>query len=61
MIKILYKFIGRIILAFGLIYSFNLIMVNMNLSIPINIYTVLFIALLGFPGLFALVGLILLI
>lgn len=61
MIKNIYRLLKHIIFAFGLIYSFNIIMANMNINIPVNIYTILFVTMLGFPGLFSLVGLVLLI
>jgi pro-sigmaK processing inhibitor BofA len=45
------KIIKRIILAFVLLYSYNLIAVSYNLMIPINIYTVLILTFLDGPGL----------
>lgn len=60
MIKNIYKFFKHVVFAFGLIYSFNIIMTNLNINIPVNIYTILFVSMLGFPGIFTLVGLILL-
>ena len=36
-------------------------MVNLNLNIPINIITIMVVTFLGFPGLFAIIGLLLLI
>ncbi len=57
--KIIYKIIKRIIFAFTLTYGFNIIMGNIDLFIPLNIITIGIVTLLGFPGLFALVGIIL--
>ncbi|MBP3841220.1 MAG: pro-sigmaK processing inhibitor BofA family protein [Bacilli bacterium] len=45
----------RIMFSCFLLYGYNLIAINFNLVIPINIFTILFITLLGAPGLFALV------
>lgn len=56
--KTIYLIIKRLVFAFGLIYGFNLIMQKVNLFIPINEFTIGTISLLGFPGLFLIVGLI---
>ncbi len=48
-------FIKSFIFSSFLLYGYNLIAVNFNLIIPINIINILFITLLGAPGLFALV------
>ena len=45
----------RIMFSCFLLYGYNLIAINFNLVIPINIFTILFVTLLGAPGLFALV------
>lgn len=58
--KHIYKIIKKIIFAFAILYGFNIIMESLKLFIPINIYTVSSIAILGFPGLFVLVGLLIL-
>lgn len=49
--------VKKIVFALATLYSFNLIMNTLNIFIPINIYTVVTLSLLGFPGLFILVGL----
>ncbi len=54
--KKIYKVIKKIIFAFAILYGFNIIMESMKLFIPINIYTIAAVATLGFPGLFVLVG-----
>lgn len=46
----------RLIFAFSILYGFNLMMDSLSLFIPINFYTVGAISVLGFPGLFVLVG-----
>lgn len=45
----------------SIIYGFNAIMSGSNLCIPLNVYTILCIMILGFPGLFLIVGLLLII
>lgn len=57
--KLIVKVIKRIIFAFTLLYGFNIIMESMKLFIPLNIYTLGTVASLGFPGMFILVGWIL--
>jgi len=55
--KYIYGIAKKIIFAFAVLYSFNIIMEGLKLFIPINIYTIVTVATLGFPGLFVLVGL----
>ena len=57
--KTLLKIIRRIIFAFAILYGFNIIMESLKMFIPLNIYTITSVAVLGFPGLFILVGLLL--
>ncbi len=47
--------VKRIILSAFILYGYNLIAVKFNLVIPINIITVSAISILGFPILFVLV------
>lgn len=56
--KTILKIIKRVVFAFAVLYGFNIIMESMNLFIPINVYTILTVSALGFPGLFTLVGFI---
>lgn len=57
------RYIIKIIkkISFGLIvlYSFNIIMNSLNMFIPINIITASIVSTLGFPGMFLLVGILL--
>ena len=56
MLKKLLKIIVKIIVSIVVLYGYNIIMQSFNLYIPINIYTVLIIALFdgsGFLGLVA--------
>ncbi len=48
-------FLRRIFIGGFLLYGYNLIAYKFNLIIPINIFSILIVALLGAPGLFALV------
>lgn len=54
--KIIFKIIKRIVLAFCIIYGFNLIGIGLNITIPINLLTIMLVALLDFPGLLSLIG-----
>ena len=47
--------VKKIILSAFILYGYNLIAVNFNMIIPINVYTLGFITLLGSPALIALV------
>lgn len=49
--KYIFSFFKRLVLSFFILYGFNIIGSNFNIIIPINIVTVLIIALLGFPAL----------
>ena len=55
MLKILFKIIKRIIISSFLLYGYNLIAVNFNMVIPINIYTIGFVAILGIPSIISLI------
>lgn len=47
--------VKKIILSAFILYGYNLIAVNFNMIIPVNVYTLGFITLLGSPALIALV------
>lgn len=53
--KYMYKILKRIVMALCLLYSFNLIMNNAGIMIPINIYTIGVVTMLGGPSLIGLV------
>lgn len=53
--------VKKIIFGLIVLYSFNLIMKNINVFIPINLYTIGTVSFLGFPGLFVLIGLVMII
>ena len=49
------KIIRRIVLSAFILYGYNLISVNFNMIVPINIFTLGIVFILGAPGLIALV------
>lgn len=49
------KVFRKLILAPFIIYIYNLIAAPLNLVIPINIFTVIFVSFLGIPGLITLI------
>lgn len=55
MLKKIFKFIKRIILSIFVLYGYNLISASIGMIIPINIYTILTLSLLGLPALFSLI------
>lgn len=59
--KFIYSVIKKIVLSFFILYSYNIIAENFNLIIPINIVTVSLVSFLGFPALFSLILLFILI
>lgn len=52
--KVMYL-IKSIILSAFILYGYNLIAVNFNMIIPINLITIIFVAILGTPALVALI------
>lgn len=52
--KIIFNIIKKIVLSAFLLYGYNLIAVNFNMVIPINIYTIGFVSVLGVPSMLAL-------
>lgn len=52
--KIVIKIVKKIILSAFLLYGYNLIAVNFNMIIPINIYTIGSVSILGVPSILAL-------
>ena len=55
MLKFIFKIIKRIVFSSFLLYAYNLIVQPIGLIIPINIFTVGAIAILGVPALLALI------
>ena len=52
------KMVCKLIISPFLIYIFDLLLVKFGLMIPINLYTILVVGLLGIPGLFIILILI---
>ena len=48
--NIIYIYLRKIIISFLIINGFNFICGNLLVYIPINVFNVLFVALLGIPG-----------
>lgn len=61
MIKKVLLLLRKVLLSFFILYGFNVIAVNFDIIIPINVITVTLISLLGFPALFSLVLLLVMI
>ena len=53
--RIIFKYIKRFILGGFLLYAYNLIAVTFNITIPINLFTIITVGLLDIPGLAALI------
>lgn len=53
--KNIFKFIKRIIVSFCLLYTFNLITSKNGFYIPINLYTILLVTIIDFPGIMLLI------
>lgn len=51
----LLSLIKKVIISAFILYGYNLIAVNFNMTVPINIYTLSFITFLGSPALIALI------
>lgn len=61
MLKIIYKIIKRIIISCFFLYAYNLLVQPIGLIIPINIFTVGALSILGIPALLALIFIMVLI
>ncbi len=61
MIKGIFKVVKRVVFAFFIVYSFNIIMSPLAMSIPLNLVTIAIISILGFPALLSLVVIFLII
>lgn len=51
----LLSLVKKVIISAFILYGYNLIAVNFNMTVPINIYTLSFITFLGSPALIALI------
>lgn len=57
--NIVLDLLKKIIFGFVILYGYNLIASSFNMTIPINIITIVLVSLLGAPALFALIMLLL--
>ncbi len=55
MLKKIFNIIKKIIFSFLFIYAYNLIATSLDATLPINIYTVGIVSILGIPSMVALV------
>lgn len=53
--KYLYKLFRRLVVSFGILYAYNILMNHFNLPIPINFYTLGITTLFGIPGFLGLI------
>lgn len=53
--KYIVAVLKRVVLGFVILYGYNMIAVNFNMVMPINVVTVGLTSLLGFPALFSLI------
>ena len=51
----LLSIIKKVIFSAFILYGYNLIAVNFNMTVPINVYTLSFVTFLGSPALIALI------
>ena len=55
MLKMLFKIIKRIVISSFLLYGYNILVQPIGLIIPINIFTIAAISILGVPALLSLI------
>jgi len=55
LLKFILKIIKRIIISSFLLYGYNILVQPINLTIPINIFTIVAISILGVPALLSLI------
>ncbi len=53
--KIFFKYLKKFVLGGFLLYTYNLIAATFNITVPINIFTIITVGFLDIPGLLALV------
>ena len=59
--KTILKILSKLCFAFVMLYELNLILSGVNIFIPINLFTIFLVTLLGSPGILGLVAVYLLI
>lgn len=55
MVKKIFNLLKKVIVASLLLYTYNQLAVSFNGIIPINIFTIIFVAILGMPAMIGLV------
>ena len=55
MLKKIFDILKKIIVSVLLIYAYNKIMLPLDVLIPINIFTILLVSILGIPSMFMLI------
>ena len=55
MFKMIFSFFKKVIFYMLLLYSFNVVVSPIGFNIPINLFTVLCLSILGVPALFGLI------
>lgn len=58
MLKKIFQILKKIVFSMFLIYGYNLIAVPLGILVPLNILTVLYVAIFGVPALLSLIVLI---
>ena len=58
MLKKIFQILKKIVVSMFLIYGYNLIAVPLGILVPLNILTVLYVAIFGVPALLSLIALI---
>lgn len=58
MLKKLFQILKKVIFSMFLIYGYNLIAVPLGVLVPLNILTILYVAIFGVPALLSLIALI---
>lgn len=53
--KYLTKLFRRLVVGFGILYAYNILMSHFNLPIPINVWTIGISTILGIPGFIGLI------
>jgi pro-sigmaK processing inhibitor BofA len=53
--KYLTKLFKRLVVSFGILYAYNILMSHFNLPIPINVWTIGISTILGIPGFIGLI------
>ena len=54
MIKFIFNVVKKLVLGLLLLYAYNMIVYPLNATIPMNVFTIIFFTILGFPGMLGL-------